>query len=90
MIQYIQTAVSTVVVAMLLWVGATLNTLQTSGASVTVELQHLKADLAEIKLQMGEAYPLSQAQRDREDFRRLQGRVRRLEVRDGALPTVKL
>ncbi len=85
MVQHIQTAVSTVVVAMLLWVGVTLNTLQTTGASVAVELKHLNADLTDIKQQIGKAYPLSRAQRDREDFKGLQGRVRSLEVGWGKL-----
>lgn len=85
MVQHIQTAVSTVVVAMLLWVGVTLNTLQTTGASVAVELKHVNTDLTDIKQQMNKAYPLAQAQRDREDFRRLRSRVRNLEVGWGKL-----
>lgn len=44
--QRIQTSVATVVLAVLLWGGATLNTLQLDVAVLKVDLQHVKAAVA--------------------------------------------
>jgi len=81
--QHLQTGISTIATAVLLWVGVSLSYLQQGAAEVKVELEYIKTNLEDIKETSDQAYPLSQAMQDRKDIKDLEARVRMLEVRGG-------
>ena len=78
--QHLQTVVSTVAIALLLWVGVSVNALQQSATTGHVDRKHLKEDVNELKQSVKAAYSLTRAID-------LEHRVRDLEINRGISPT---
>jgi len=55
--QHLQTIVSSLAVAILLWVGISVNTLQQTATAGAIDRQYLKQDVGELKRSVKAAYP---------------------------------
>lgn len=85
--QHLQTIISSLAVAILLWVGVSVNALQQSASAGALDRQYLKEDVLELKNSVKSAYPLSRAHTDREVVKDIERRLRALEIRRHIVPT---
>lgn len=83
--RHFQTVISAVGIAILTWMGVSLNELQKNSATTTVELEYIKLEVNRIGALSGNIYTTEQARRDwaenKEDLDSLDIRVRALELK---------
>lgn len=73
-----------IIVALLTWVGVTLNELQKNSATTATEMSYIKNDIQNIKQQNRSIYTKAEAQAAwgeyRKDMRAIEERIRSLEI----------
>ena len=81
--RHAQTLISTIIAALVLWVGITMQNMQTSIASMTVQIQQLQTEVATLRQKNGDRYTASQAvtdwNRNRNELDEVRQRLRDVE-----------